>query len=302
MSGGSAQTIKSLKALASEPRLRILELLKDHPCNVSEIAEELAMPLSTAHLHITILEQAGLLLTEQKPATRGSQKVCARAYNVITLQFGSSMPDLQEVLELAMPIGAYVDCQVIPTCGLVSNTAIIGLLDDPASFYEPERLEAQLLWFHQGYVEYRFPYRIPAGKRLDSLHLSFEVCSEAPLHHGTWPSDLTVWVNGVEVGNWTSPADFGGQRGQLTPAWWRSHDTQYGLLKVWQVNGEGSLVDGIKISNVRLQDLQIGGNYLPIRIGVKEDARHIGGVNLFGSTFGNYPQDIVLRLIFKSLP
>ncbi|TGQ58592.1 transcriptional regulator, partial [Mesorhizobium sp. M1C.F.Ca.ET.212.01.1.1] len=34
-----------------------------------------------------------------------------------------------------------------------------------------------------------------------------------------------------------------------------------------------------------------------IRIGVKEDARHPGGINIFGSGFGNYSNDIVLRLL-----
>ena len=28
----------------------------------------------------------------------------------------------------------------------------------------------------------------------------------------------------------------------------------------------------------------------------KEDARHPGGINIFGRGFGNYDQDIVLRL------
>ena len=32
------------------------------------------------------------------------------------------------------------------------------------------------------------------------------------------------------------------------------------------------------------------------RIGVKPEARHPGGINIFGRGFGNYDQDIVLRL------
>jgi predicted transcriptional regulator len=34
-----------------------------------------------------------------------------------------------------------------------------------------------------------------------------------------------------------------------------------------------------------------------VRVGVKEDARHPGGINIFGNGFGNHSQDIVLRLI-----
>jgi predicted transcriptional regulator len=293
----SALSQATLKALASGPRLRILELLSDRILNVSEVATLLGMPLSTATLHLNILQEAGLLLTEQKPASRGSQKVCARAYDTVLVQLPQGRHSDQQLLEMAMPVGAYVDCQVTPSCGLASDSGIIGLFDDPASFYEADRLGTQLLWFHHGYVEYRFPNRLPPKAFIHSLHLSFEACSEAPLHHENWPSDITVWINDVEVGCWTSPGDFGGQRGALTPEWWESQNSQYGLLKVWQVNGEGSLVDGIRVSDVRVGDLRLPENeYISVRIGVKEDARHVGGLNLFGRAFGNYPQDLVLRL------
>lgn len=286
-----------LKALASEPRQRILDLLNDQVRNVSEIAEALGMPLSTANLHINSLEEAGLLLAELRPATRGIQKVCARAYDAILIQMPQSSSLHQDATEMSTAIGGFVDCQVTPTCGLASESGIIGLFDDPASFYEAGRLQAQLLWFHHGYVEYRFPNRLPTQKTLDSLHLSLEVCSEAPLHHPDWLSDITVWVNLVEIGSWTSPADFGGLRGILTPEWWQSYNSQFGLLKVWQVNGEGSFVDGLKVSDVRLPDLNIADQpYISVRIGVKPDARHVGGINIFGSRFGNYPQDIILSL------
>jgi len=33
-----------------------------------------------------------------------------------------------------------------------------------------------------------------------------------------------------------------------------------------------------------------------VAIGVEEGARHVGGLNLFGRGFGNYPQDLVLRM------
>lgn len=288
---------KVLKALASEPRLRVLELLQDRVCNVSEIAEALDMPASTATLHISALEEAGLLKADLQPAVRGLQKVCSRTYDSIFVRLSYANLAEDQVVETSMPVGAYVDCQVEPTCGLAHQRGVIGLFDDPASFYEPDRLQAQMLWFRNGYVEYRFPNRLPRSASVASLHLSLELCSEAPLHHEDWPSDITVWINGVEIGTWTSPADLGGQRGALTPEWWETWNSQYGLLKVWQVNEEGSLVDGLKVSTVQIGALQIPSRpYISVRIGIKPDARHVGGLNLFGRHFGNYPQDIVLRL------
>ena len=56
-------------------------------------------------------------------------------------------------------------------------------------------------------------------------------------------------------------------------------------------------MDGLKVSEVRLEQLKLLEHpYISVRIGVKENARHVGGVNLFGAKFGNYPQDIVLRI------
>jgi predicted transcriptional regulator len=209
---------------------------------------------------------------------------------------------LQEELttDVAMPLGAYTDARAVPTCGLVSPNGIIGHLDDPATFFEPERLNAQLIWFHKGYVEYRFPNRLPPNVSLDAVELSFEACSEAPLHHADWPSDISVWINGVEIGTWTSPADFGGNRGVLTPEWWDGDNSQYGLLKVWKVTPNGSFVDGVRVSDVSIDALKLGvGGTLTARIGIKEDAANVGGINLFGSRFGNYPQDLLLRYRYR---
>ena len=49
------------------------------------------------------------------------------------------------------------------------------------------------------------PMDIPAGARIESLELSMEMCSEAPNYDHNWPSNISVWVNGVEIGMWTSP-------------------------------------------------------------------------------------------------
>jgi predicted transcriptional regulator len=293
----TAEARRVLKALASEPRLRMLELLSSRVYNVSEIAEVLAIPLSTATLHINALEEAGLVKSELQPAMRGRQKVCARTHDIILIELARGSTAVEQTIDFSMPVGAYVDCQVRPTCGLAGADSIIGLVDDQASFYEPDRLQAQLLWFQQGYVEYRFPNRLPPEAEADSLHLSLEICSEAPLHHENWPSDITVWLNQIEIGTWTSPADFGDVRGFLNPSWWESWNSQYGLLKVWQVNQEGSFVDGLKVSEVSIGQLQIAQRpYITMRIGVKADARRQGGLNIFGRGFGNYPQDIVMRL------
>jgi predicted transcriptional regulator len=287
------------KALASERRLQILSYLTNRNSSVIEIAAALDMPNSTATMHINILAKAGLVRTELTPASRGLQKVCYRICDRLLIHMPMLATTNKNVIDIEMPIGAYVDCKVSPTCGLAGESGVIGEFDDPKHFYDPERIYAQLLWFRAGYVEYRFPKRLPHQVILESLQVSLEIGSEAPLHSDDWPSDIMMWINGVEIGTWTSPADFADMRGVLTPDWWEEWSSQYGLLKMWKVTPQGSFIDGMQVSDVTLDEIKIANNeFITVRIGVKSDAVNVGGLNIFGKQFGNYPQDILMRLTY----
>jgi predicted transcriptional regulator len=301
-SGAEAQALEVLKALGNETRIAILSYLGDRVVAVNQIANDLRLPPSTATMHISVLERAGLLHTEMRPATRGLQKVCARTYDELVVDLPRGEHQARSAVELTMPIGGYGDFQVEPTCGLASVGGLIGYLDDPNSFYEPDRLQAQLLWFRSGWVEYKLPNRVPPGARIVSLQLSAEVCSEAPLHDPDWPSDIGVWINGLHLGDWTCPGDFGGLRGRLTPGWWEEKDTQYGVLKRWRVTSLGTSIDGLPLSAVSIADLRLRpGEPIVVRLGVRPDAANVGGLNLFGREFGNYPQDLGLRIEYTTL-
>jgi predicted transcriptional regulator len=290
-----------LKALGNENRIAILRYLGDRVVPVNQIASDLGLPASTATMHIAVLEKAGLLHSEMRPASRGLQKVCARTYDELVIDLPRGPHHTRSAVELNMPIGGYSDFDVEPTCGLAGTDRLIGYLDDPDSFYEPDRVIAQLLWFRSGFVEYRFPNRVPPGAPVRSLQLTAEVCSEAPLHDPDWPSDVSVWVNGVHLGEWTCPGDFGGSRGRLTPAWWEEKDSQFGVLKRWRVAPSGTSIDGLPLSSVGLADLGLAaGEPIVVRIGVRPDAPNVGGLNLFGREYGNYPQDLGLRIEYDT--
>jgi len=69
------------------------------------------------------------------------------------------------------------------------------------------------------------------------------------------------------------------------------------MLKRIRVDATGATLDGERFSNTRIDDLNVGkSDYISFRVGVKENARNIGGVNLFGESFGDYPQNIVMRI------
>jgi predicted transcriptional regulator len=196
--------------------------------------------------------------------------------------------------EISVPIGSYRRFAVTPPCGLAGPSSLIGPLDDPEAFYDPARAEAGLLWLHSGWVEYSVAPRLPGGAAMLALELSAEICSDAPAYREDWPSDITLWIGGKEIGTWTCPGDFGGRRGRLTPGWWDVRDTQFGLHKRWRVDRTGASLDGGPLSTVTIDDLAISAE-VRIRLGVKEDALHVGGLNLFGRSFGDHPQDLVLR-------
>lgn len=290
------EAIEICKALANEHRMKMLRGLTQGPLNVNELAEMLDVPFSTAAVNVKKLEDAGLISTEIVPG-RGTQKVNTKKYDRIVIHLRPEQSDGENCFIFDMPIGEYIDCEVEPTCGLISESGILGILDDPRSFYEPERKQAQLLWFRAGHIEYRFPNRIPYGAKAEELEFSAEICSEAPYHKLDWPSDITVWMNGVEIGTWTSPGDFGGERGFLTPQWWTTSSTQYGLLKRWMVNKEGSYLDGMRMSEVTIDQLNIHRKpFISIRLGVKKEGLNVGGINLFGHKFGNYEQGLIMKV------
>ncbi len=292
-----AEAIAITKALGSEPRMQILDILNNSEMNLNEISEKLDMPAPSVTVNIKKLEEAGLIETEYQPGSHGSQKICRRTYDSILIKFpGTNLEFDSNIIEVPMPIGNYKDFKIKSTCGLATERGYIGILDETRSFLEPEHIYAQMLWFKEGYVRYRFPNNLPGNAHLKKLEISMEICSEAPHYNKDWPSDITLWINDKEVGTWTSPGDFGENRGKLNPDWWNDDQTQFGLLKIWYVNDKGSYIDGKKISDVTAEQLDIYSNeYVDVKIGIKEDARNKGGVNVFGRKFGNYEQDIVMR-------
>ena len=157
-----------------------------------------------------------------------------------------------------------------------------------------------MLWFTGGYVEYRFPANPSRfAAPLEAMEFSMELSSDSPGTSPDWPSEITLSVNETAIGTWTLRADRGDGQGISIPDWWR-FGSKFGELTIWRVTTAGTYVDGELISPVSLDDLNIGGAQpIRLRIGVVSDARHPGGVNIFGRGFGRHDQEIVMRLEAK---
>lgn len=289
------------RALSSEVRIEILKLLKEKTLNINEIAEHLSIPASSAAAHVKALEEAGLIHTHLQPAVRGSMKICSVATEQLVVNMQTNMTYEWKTEVISMPIGHFVDYKVEPTCGIVSEKTRIGEEDEPRCFFEPNRVDAQLIWFGKGYLEHRFPNHFLANVKEKELELSMELCSEDHEYNMDCPSDITVWINGIEVATWTCPSDFGGRRGKWNPDWWPDKNTQYGQLKTWKLTEDGSYLDKEKVSNQTIKDYHLFSEpYITVRVGIAEDAVHVGGINLFGECFGDYHQNILMKISYEN--
>jgi len=293
------ESVTLFRALASESRAKIIELLSERDMNINELSSALGLAQPSITKHVQILEEAGLVVSDYLAGPQGMQKRCRRVHDRLVVEMAGRQHKLESVAEIEVPVGMYTLIEAIPTCGLANRERFIGHLDNPVSFYLPERASAQIIWSSGGFVEYVFTNSLPLEADITALDLAMEVCSEAPGYDNNYPSEITVWLNGVEIGTWGSPGDFGGTRGRLNPSWWHDNLNQSGLLKVWQVNSSCTSIDGVRVSGVKVGDLNLKPwETTKVRIGVKPDAKNQGGFTLFGKGFGNYEQDLVLRLHF----
>lgn len=290
----TTKNMNVLECFSSVTRVRIVELLNGRPYNIGELAEALGFSSAMITKHIQKMEEAGIISTETSVGKRGTQKRCFLKLDQLTLVLRTAAPEKPDDparYTTELPIGQYIRYDVRPTCGLASSTKRIGMMDDPRYFDDPERTKAEHLWFSSGYVEYRVPNYLVGQAAVSSIAFSLEICSEAPHYNENWPSDITFAVNGIDVATWTCPGDFGSKRGLYTPQWWT--DTQYGLHKTISVNAQGTFIDGVQCSDVRIGQLHVkAGSEILFRIACPESAVHCGGVSLFGKEFGNYPQGI----------
>ncbi|MBO5045500.1 MAG: helix-turn-helix domain-containing protein [Clostridia bacterium] len=287
------------EALDSDVRLGILEeLLREGELNLAYFARKFNVSNGAITAHIKKLHEAGLIDITTSSGIRGTQKICCLATDKIIVDFMKT-PHTEGRVEAAhIDIGHYVGYDIHPTCGLVTRENIIGRFDDPACFSYPERIRAGLLWLSWGYVEYLVPNYLTDDSELLELQFSMEIASEAPGYSAYYPSDIHFSVNGHTLGYYTSKGENNDRTGTCNPSWWFGNLGQYGKKILIVVNNEGSFISGMKVSDVKLSDLDLqAGKQILFRIFVPEDAVHRGGFSLFGKGFGDYDEGIVCNFV-----
>lgn len=294
--------LETFKALGSDTRIQILNiLLENEQMSMNQLATELNISNGALTGHIKKLEECGLINISNESAGHGNQKMCSVTQDRIIVDIKKPI-DYKNVFETEIKVGQFSRHQVWPTCGIATSESVIGELDDIRYFNHPDRFTANILWFTKGYVEYTIPNLIPANQRITQLSISAELSSEAPGIDNNWPSDISFYINDTKVGMWTSPGDFGDVHGMFTPQWWPQNWNQYGLLKLLVINDYGTYIDGLKISDVSTLSLHLDySSDIRLRLAVENDSEHVGGITLYGKSFGNYDQDIRVAINYAPL-
>ena len=289
------------KALSAPMRLKIMELIyQNDQLSMNDLAETLNLTNSAISMHVSKLEAAGLVTIRTTSGKRGIMKIVQPVYHRMIVDMApQSSP--KHCYQDEINVGHYTAIDAHPTCGLATATNIIGELDDPRIFSYPERFKAGVLWIGYGSITYNLPNRLRAGQTLTELQISFEISSECPEINEDYPSDIYFDINGITLGKWISPGDYGARRGILSPYWWPELLNQYGLLKTLIINEEGTFIDGThKISKKTISDLHLDYNSnIDLTFRVPKDTANCGGLTLFGEEFGDYNQNIRVKAYYE---
>lgn len=290
-----------LKALSTPMRLKIMEMIYDDvELSMNDLAEALGLTNSAISLHVSKLEQAGLVSIHTASGKRGNMKIVKPTHDRLMVNL-APIVEARKFYQDDIRVGFFTNCNVAPTCGLATAKTVIGHFDDPRFFMFPERFNAGILWFGSGYVEYNIPNHLLAGQKLEELQISFEISSECPDYNENYPSDIHFSINGTPLGVWVSPGDFGARHGFISPQWWPELLNQYGLLKTLIINDEGTFIDGSsKISDVTIDDLNIDyTSTITFRFEVPKDTANCGGFTIFGEDFGDHNQAIRVKEFYS---
>lgn len=281
------------EALSSPVRLKIIELLLENPkMNLDDIAKALKFTNGGITKHIKKLEEGGLITIKLHSGNRGTQKICTLSDEKILIDINLPKEN-EKKYEIEFEVGQFVEYEINPTCGFATTERLTCELDNSKNFSMPERFNSQIVWFTDGYLEYRFPNPVKINEKIREIQISFEIAGEAPGLVADYPTDTRFYLNGVQVADYILPGEYTDRNGRLTPSWWYENFGQYGRLRILTINDEGSFLDGLRSSSIKLSDFNItSSTEFAFRIAAKTSKHYMGGVTLFGNGFGDYNQGI----------
>lgn len=285
------------KALGSSTRVAIMELLIEKgPMRMTAIAQHLGITGGALTSHVKELTDAGLIYIETTGGKHGLQKICHAYDRRILVEAAPAGLDLQ-IHQQDLPVGSFSESQVSGVSGLARREGPLDAGNATNAFQSAERDRAGLVWFSEGNLAYNLATPLTQGDKALELNISLELASFASDASSKTGADVTLAVNDTQVASWAVPLGRMGERNQH--GWWQRGWPQHGHLSLVSINGEGTYVDGKRVSSVKVSNLALEEGDINLSISTKARSRKAGGLMIFGSTFGHHEQNIRTLLKYR---
>ena len=72
---------------------------------------------------------------EEQPGTRGTTKLCTRKVDFLHINLVKKNAEVNELVNMEMPVGAYTGCRVSPTCGLWAEEGVLKRYSDKIALH-----------------------------------------------------------------------------------------------------------------------------------------------------------------------
>lgn len=287
-------------ALSSPTRIKIIELLQGtNYMNIDTLAKMLNISNGALTPHIKKLADCGLINVKLESIGHGTQKLCSIAESKIVIDLIDKTLTGKYV-QLEFNVGQFSDCLINPTCGLCDKEKPLFEFDMPHYFKYPERFNAELMWYTDGYVTYSFPNPLKEDQLLSELHISFEISGEGPFIAKDYPTAIDFYNGKSFLGRYDCPGEFAEHNGKLTPEWWTYG--QYGQLITLIIDKNGTTINGLEASSYTIENLLNEGSIdelIKFTISCQDRSKSKGGITIFGKNFGDYPQGIIMKAFYN---
>ena len=292
------RTVLLAKALSHPLRLKLLRQILRIPKTVTELAKLNHITNSTVIFHLNILQEADLVITKTKPNKKGKTLVFYVNFSRITFLLDNTPEKEREsVLTQSVGVGCYTSAFPTDYIRIATEDRFIVLEKEDA--YNPQRFNAKLLGIGNGEVSYTFSNAFAKHNTVKKLSFSMELSSESPYHCNDWKSEIIFAVCGTDLAIYLAPGDYGNIRGKLSPDWWNNKYSQYGDMVTLSIDHEGVCLNDTRIrTDVTLETLPLKeSDHITLSLRTDPSLRYAGGFNIYGSRFGNHPQDIVMSAV-----
>src|SRR5579871_5621313 len=101
----ASESVAIFRALASESRARIIELLSERDMNINELSIALKLAQPSITKHVQILEEAGLVVSDYLAGPQGTQKRCRRVHDRLVVDMAGKPYRPDGLAEIEVPIG-----------------------------------------------------------------------------------------------------------------------------------------------------------------------------------------------------